>query len=211
MSRFYVGLDLGKEQDPSAVAVVEKVDLIRGYQTPAFGGLLVRHVGRMPLGTPYPQVVEKVRELVGHAELRGRCGLVVDATGVGTPVVDMLQAARLGCDFCAVKITAGEQEVLSRSGYGVEHWNVPKRDLMAGVQVLLERGELRIAKGMRETGSLVRELMDVKGRQRENGRVRVGAEGCGEHDDLVIAVALAVWKGRKVKRTVGPQGGRLFF
>ncbi len=207
---FYIGLDLGKEQDPSAVAVVEKLELIRGYQTPAFGGLLVRHVGRLPLGTPYPKVVEKVRELVGHAELRGRCSLVVDATGVGMPVVDMLERARLGCDLSAVKMTAGEKEVRSGSGPGVEHWNVPKRDLVAGVQVLLERDELRIAKKMPGAAELVRELMEVKGKRRENGRVRLGADGCGEHDDLVIALALAVWKGRRVKQMIGPQGGKLY-
>ena len=31
----------------------------------------------------------------------------------------------------------------------------------------------------------------------------MGAEGCGEHDDLVIALALAVWKGRRTERRNG--------
>jgi hypothetical protein len=35
----------------------------------------------------------------------------------------------------------------------------------------------------------------------------VGAEGTGEHDDLALAVALAVWVGRKGK--VGEEGRRL--
>ena len=29
------------------------------------------------------------------------------------------------------------------------------------------------------------------------GRVRMGAEGCGEHDDPVIALALACWRARR--------------
>ena len=58
-----------------------------------YEGLVLRHVERVPLGTPYPEVVERVRELVTHDELAGRCALAVDATGVGAPVVDMLRAA----------------------------------------------------------------------------------------------------------------------
>jgi len=30
------------------------------------------------------------------------------------------------------------------------------------------------------------------------GRVRVGAEAFGEHDDLVMALALAVWKAKRI-------------
>jgi hypothetical protein len=32
---------------------------------------------------------------------------------------------------------------------------------------------------------------------RVNGRVRLGADGCGEHDDLVIALALACWRAKR--------------
>jgi hypothetical protein len=37
----------------------------------------------------------------------------------------------------------------------------------------------------------------VRKTPRENGRDRVGAERAGEHDDLVIALALACWKARR--------------
>ncbi len=33
--------------------------------------------------------------------------------------------------------------------------------------------------------------------------MRVGAEGCGQHDDLVIALALACWKAQKVTSGYG--------
>jgi hypothetical protein len=38
-----------------------------------------------------------------------------------------------------------------------------------------------------------------------NGRVRLGADGFGEHDDLVIAVALACWRARRRQNVVGTQ------
>ena len=53
------------------------------------------------------------------------------------------------------------------------------------------------------------ELMNVKVGVRKSGRVRVGADGCGEHDDLVIAVALACWSARRM--AAREKGQRLFW
>jgi len=178
---YCVGVDLGQKRDHTAVAVVE-----RGTH------YYVRHLDRMPLGTPYPGVVARVLEMVQDDELRGRCALVVDGTGVGTPVVDLLREARLGCELAAVTITGGERE--SQNG---SVWSVPKRDLIAGVQLVLEQGELRIARELREAGALVRELLDMRMTMADGGRVRLGADGSREHDDLVIALALAVWRGKR--------------
>jgi hypothetical protein len=80
---------------------------------------------------------------------------------------------------------------------------VPKRDLIASVQVALEKGELRIARELPAAGALVEELVDVRKTARESGRDRVGADRAGEHDDLVIALALACWKGRRPVKVNG--------
>jgi hypothetical protein len=185
-------LDLGQRHDPTAIAVVEKMT----------NHVRVRHLERVPLGTPYPGVVERVRGITRHGELAGNCALAVDGTGVGAPVVDMLRAARLGCDIAAVTITGGDRQHQKGSV-----WSVPKRDLLAVVQLMLERGELRIARGLRELGPLMRELSDVRSTAGVGGRVRLGADGCGEHDDLVIALALACWRAKRGQ--VGFGEGRL--
>jgi hypothetical protein len=181
---YSLGLDLGQKRDHAAVAIVARRPGSRYYS--------VSHLERMPLGTTYPRVVERVREMVQDEKLRGQCRLAVDATGVGAPVVDLLRAARLGCDVAAVTITSGERE--SQSG---QAWSVPKRDLIAGVQLLLEQGELRIPRLLRETGALVRELLDVRITMSGGGRVRLGADGFGQHDDLVIALSLACWRAKR--------------
>jgi hypothetical protein len=103
-----------------------------------------------------------------------------------------LKSAGLGCKLAAVTITGGDREAQTAVG-----WSVPKQDLIAGVQVVLERGELRIARELKDAGSLMRELMDMRMERREGGRVKLGANGAGEHDDLVIALALAVWRASK--------------
>ncbi len=199
---FYVGLDLGQRRDYSAIVVVERRELQRAFLEPRFECLQVRHVERVPLGTPYPGVVARVREVVRHGELAGRCQLVVDGTGVGAPVVEMLRSAQPGCEMTAVTITGGSRQHQYYAAGG-EACSVPKQDLIAGVQVLLERGELKIAAKLKMAGALVRELMSVRLTEGSKGRVKMGAEGCGEHDDLVIALGLACWKFKRPKSMQG--------
>lgn len=74
-----------------------------------------------------------------------------------------------------VTVTGGD-----RPDHKGGRWYVPKKDWIARLQSLLEKEELRIAKKLKETGALVRELVDM--------RVRGKSES---HDDLVLAVALA--------------------
>ena len=203
---FYLGLDLGQRVDHTALAVVERLERARPYGEAEYEGLAVRHVERLPLGVPYPKVVSYVKAQVRGPELRQQCKVVVDATGLGAPVVERLRGAGLGCEILAVTITGGEKE--SAAGQGA--WNVPKRDLIAGLQVSLELGEIEMAKGIPELGALVRELMDVRERSSGFRRSRWGAERSGQHDDLVMALALACWNARRVVGKVGFRGGRLF-
>ena len=190
---FFVGLDLGQKQDFSAVAVVERERQRLAFMPPVYACLRVRYLERMPLGTPYTNVVERVRQMMQHPMmLAWGCRLVVDATGVGAAVVDLLRSARLPCGLTAVTITAGEQ-AHSRGGA----WHVPKKDLLAVLQVLLEDKQLKICGKLREATTLVRELTDIRRYERAGGRVGMGAEGSGEHDDLAIAVALACWQARR--------------
>ena len=194
--RFYIGLDLGQRRDYTAIAVVQRLERPRPYGEPEFEALLVRHAERLPLGTRYPAVVERVRGLTHLPELSGRCELVVDATGVGAPVVDLLRAERLGSALAAVTITSGERES-SRQSAGCVEYNVPKKDLVGCLQLAIEKREIRIGNDAPWTTALLEELMDMRKTTRENGRERMGAEGAGQHDDLVMALALACWKGRR--------------
>jgi phage FluMu gp28-like protein len=182
---FYMGLDLGKLRDFTAIAVVER--------EPTTTVLTVRFLERVMLGTPYSRVVKRVADLTRHPDIAG-CHLTVDATGVGMPVVEALRGADLGCRaMTAVTITGGERAGLAAPAAGVgEHWHVPKADLLGGIRVRLESGELRIARQMPESGTLVRELLSMR-----SGRGAEAAADRGGHDDLVLAVALACWQASR--------------
>src|SRR5229473_1377137 len=137
---YFVGLDLGQSLDHSALAVVERADLTLDeidhmtYERLKERRYRVRFLERVALGTPYPNVVERVRAMVRAKPLVGQCTLVMDATGVGAPVVDMLRMAQLGCRIEPVILTGGEW---ASQAEGV--WCVPKQDLVAGLRVIWRR------------------------------------------------------------------------
>lgn len=211
MSEYFAGLDLGQSQDFTALAIIERAQLTGEWDAAAYTyrtetALRLRHLERVPLGTPYPDVVARVRKVMGSPTLSGRRRLAVDATGVGRPVVDLLRGADLGCQLWPVLITGGDTEA---SGQG--YYRVPKRDLIIGLQVMIQRGELQIAGGLSYSAALVREMAEMRVRVSGAGREQYGGWREGEHDDLVLAVALACWGVRRVWKStgVGERTGRL--
>ncbi len=197
MSWFFVGLDLGQSRDFTAIAVAERVEEKGAWDPALFGwpktpALHLRYLERMPLGTPYQEVVERVVALTRSPDLAGRCHLAVDGTGVGRPVVDLLRQARPQCRLMPVIVTAGDLETAS-NGY----YRVPKRDLIIGMEVALQRGGLKIAAGLQYGETLVREMESMEVRVTAAGHEQFGAWRQGAHDDLVFGVALACWCARK--------------
>ena len=122
--------------------------------------------------------------MLERPELKSRVRLAVDATGVGDAVIDQMREA--GLAPVPVIITAGQR---TRRVNGA--WRVPKRILVAGLVTALENGRLRLAKGMAYSEALVRELQAFRVTITSPRHATYG--GAGEHDDLVVAVALAAW------------------
>ncbi len=183
------GLDLGKVQDYSALAVAEQAEANgrRAYH--------VRHLHRWPLGTPYTAdqgrggIVGDVRQMLRQAP--GRAVLVLDATGCGRPVADAFESCRPRATTLApVVITGGHKA--SRSG-GYLH--VPKKELVGAVAVCLESRRLHIAPGLRLAAVLSRELQTFKVKLTAAGNETFATWRERDHDDLVLATALALWYG----------------
>jgi hypothetical protein len=177
---FVIGVDLGQVHDPTAIAIVQRTG----------DRLDVRHLERR-IGEAYPLVVTAIVALASRPELAAPCLVAVDATGVGRPVVDLLRPEldADGIPLCAVTITAGD----TPSGTPLDR-RVPKRDLIGAVQVPLQLGRLRIAAHLADAGTLVNELAGYQVAYTSTGRDTY-ANSAREtpHDDLVLAVALAVW------------------
>jgi hypothetical protein len=197
-AQFFLGLDLGQRQDPSALALVERDEIVLDemdyatYEKRRERRYRMRFLERLWLGMPYPDVVERVRQVVRQRPLVGRCTLVMDATGVGAPVLEMLRLANLGCRIVPVNLTGGGRESQSD---GV--WNVPKRDLIIGLVTMLEKKELALSMRVPSARVLDKELAGMESRVTRSGQLSFGAWREGEHDDLVMAAALACWRARR--------------
>jgi hypothetical protein len=214
VSAFLLGLVLGQAHDFTALAVLEKgwPEDDRAEERAHYA---VRHLERLPLGTPYPGMVARVGERVHALAAReAHLTLVVDQTGVGRPVVDLLRAARLPCRLVPITITAGQAvtQVEEQTGR-TKHvgFHVPKRDLVGTLAVMLQSARLRVAQDLPDAQLLVQELLNFRVTISPSGRDSYGAGDEwreGAHDDLVLAVALAAWHGEHAP--AAPMGALAF-
>jgi hypothetical protein len=195
VDKWIVGVDLGQSTDPTAICALhhrvvplekwtanEKRQIWEQERTENFD---VRHLERLPLGLAYPAQVQHVAILLQRPPLIG-AKLVIDETGVGRAVADIFDAAGLRPN--RVTITAG----LETSQHGSRSWHVPKQHLISGLDARLHLGELKIAAGLSDAGALQDELKDFQRKVSDAGRATYNAR-IGAHDDLVLAVAIALW------------------
>ena len=124
---------------------------------------------------------------MGSRPLRDDATLIVDYTGVGRGVVDQMYYA--GLSPVAVQIHGGDSVTADANGF-----RVPKRELVTAVQIAFTDG-----------------TAGDSGRPARSGRARQGTAELSvklnlrsghdsyeawrekDHDDLVLAAALAVW------------------
>jgi len=210
-SRFLAGLDVGQVADPSALTVMEReMRLQHGQLEPFF---FAGWLERLPLQTPYPAMVRQVRDRLDR--IGDRCTLVIDATGVGRTIVDLFREGWTEVDpvtqerrvlpgkptIIAVTLTAGEA---SRQ----ERWDdihVPKRDVIMSFMVALQQHRFQAAASLADMSTLLKEAQNFQWKVSPAGNDLYGAWREGQHDDLLLAVAIAVWYGQKYAPRTAPE------
>jgi hypothetical protein len=194
--RVIIGVDIGQRVDPTAIAVLEQEDRreLRLKTDGEPGQRLVRHhvvryLARLPLGTPYPEVAERLAQVVaGVQEQTGRRPtLYLDATGVGQPVVDELRRHKVQARLIAVYFTHGDRRLQGENG----SITLGKAWLVSRMQALFQSGRLHLPAGHPEAETLTRELLDYEIRVDQDANDKYGAFRVGTHDDLVTALGLA--------------------
>jgi hypothetical protein len=222
----FLGLDLGQRHDPAAIAILYRTVEPTGAFNHATWEIerelhfRLCHTERLALGTPYIEIVARIRRLLeklsaplpgvhsyaGTAPLRT---LVVDASGVGRPVVELIRkagiagttallGARLGTGsgmhgvartpaasarvtIAPVTITSAGKPRLEASG---EEF-VSRRDLITNLRILLEKRLLKISARIHDRDALLKEFVQLQDRSGS------------KHDDLVMATALACWRATR--------------
>ncbi|HEY7153836.1 MAG TPA: hypothetical protein VH575_07735 [Gemmataceae bacterium] len=193
---YIAGLDLGRPHEFTALAILERTEVpipddprrrIRHYA--------VRHLERLPPATPYAEVFARLTDMFAAEPLRAS-RLVVDYTGVGQPVLDMLRKAKVGAKIIPLFVTAGHRHTSDERG----GWCVPRQELAATLQVLLQSRRLQVAPVLPEAATLARELAAFQLKVAATKKDELDAWRQGTHDDLVLAVAVAAWLGENALR-----------
>jgi hypothetical protein len=203
VQQYLIGCDLGQANDFTALSILEKHLEItttveqKGFEPPNSvthrrNVFHLRHLQRLKLGTGYPDIVNIVATMLkALPPAKQAAALVVDATGVGRPVIDMMQKA--GLRPIAITITGGFDENRVSSA----DWRIPKRNLVSTLAVLLQSGRLKVAPDLTEGETFVTELSNFKVKISAAGHDSYNAWRESVHDDLVLSVALGAWFGER--------------
>ena len=194
-TRITIGLDLGKLRNHTALSVLERTYYRASTEefiqsgTRGFQGeyrYMVIGADRLSLGTPYPRVASWVKSVAKEYEAN-LGSIVVDASGVGTAVMDLLNRAELPVRPTGVVITGTQASPESGGGRtAVGYKTVSRTELLTKLQVAIQEKRFRIdAQRCREWDALRKEL----------SLLRLEGKRAGVQDDLAFALALALWAG----------------
>jgi hypothetical protein len=92
-----------------------------------------------------------------------------------------------------VTITGGHAVTRTEDG----SYHVPKKELVTSLQVVMQSRRLKIARALPDAALLVRELQNFQVKITAAAHETFGVWREGQHDDLVLAVALASWWGER--------------
>jgi hypothetical protein len=205
----FIGLDLGQAKDFSALAIIESVRAVTGGGDKSeITNLNCTHLQRWQLRTSYPAIVADVVKMINglkpYQSPDNKPVLAVDATGCGAPVVDLFKREQINAELRPIQIVGGSNV---SEEFGMTR--VPKRDLVSVVQVGLQNKTLKIAEQLPEAETLIRELQNFTVKITDAANDTYGAWREGTHDDLVLAVALALWTANKPPFRVGDRARQI--
>jgi len=140
-TRYVLAVDVGQAKDYTALVIVESTRTTHEGKWPSDQSREetrhdVVHIERFR-DIPYPKQIERIRERylelqeISRQKRDSDVRVIVDATGVGKPILDALRDAKVRAH--GVLITAGDST--SKSG-GVTR--VPKRELVSTLQIALQ-------------------------------------------------------------------------
>ncbi len=189
MQELRIGIDIGKRHDPSAivVAVAESRENITHYMIP--------FLTRLALDKSYPDQVGEMVSICRSAAKQFRKGggtkspaIMVDVTGVGDAVVDMLDPELKNVGVLhPCRFAGGDQ--LTRNH---RDFRIGKDHFISRLQVLSEAKVIHLPGQLAEAKQLSQEMLDFDIDVDEtSGKATYGAIRPGTHDDMVTALGLA--------------------
>jgi hypothetical protein len=177
-------VDFGLETNHSALIV-----FLMSGDPPARYEL--NYAQRWPLKVPYQVIANHIKALHDYEPIRDyEKHLVVDRSGVGVPVCEMLVAL----DLMPVQVVITSGYEVTRTETGVYH--VAKRVLVTATQMVIQSDRLGTIDhpDIPWAREFIREASTFKLKISQDGNDQYNAEP-GQQDDLVMAGALGLWYG----------------
>lgn len=185
-SKYILGLDLGQQNDYTVLTALEATNHHANN-----GGMLYNLVflKKFRLKESYPSVINTIVDLIDKLFCNKNYVIIVDYTGVGRIVVDLLRESNI--KLIALNITGGHF-VSWKSGTEV---SVPKKDLVSAMQVIFSNYRIKISEHLDHLEDLKKELVSFRPKkQKATGNTKF--EGLsGHHDDIVMSLGIALWYG----------------
>lgn len=202
------GLDLAAVRDHSALVIVERV-LVATSETQATfvkpyddelgwfedrmvpeEHFLVRHLVQWPRGVDPGDVVVDVGHRLDDPFVGRYIKVRYDATGMGVGVRSIISERYRRGLFGAhsptpVTITGGQES---------NGWNVAKVDLVSTLVRVQRERRLHLPRGLEHAEQLRAELLRFQVKVTASGRETYAAQTESVHDDMVLALALAVYR-----------------
>lgn len=182
-----IGVRLGQKHEASAICVVESRLRTPDGQRCRFAHFSSRLIERLPPGTSFPEGAARVGEIVRSLaqKMRLRAEVFIDATGLGTPVVSLLESENVRVS--AVYFNHGDRRI-EENNYEIR---LGKAWLVARLQMLLQTQRLHLPESP-EARVLAKDLLDYQIEIDPAANEKYGAFKVGAQDEMVTALGLAV-------------------
>lgn len=218
----WLGVDLGRRRDYATITVINdrlaEVPIARQPVTKRvlpleIPALLTRFYDVVELGEmsemPYPEVVRRIYAVANHPKVSQPYTLVVDATGVGIAVCDMMRSYPYRMSPVGITITGGHAVTQNEWGY-----NVPKKEIMTNMAVVGEFDRLRVSSRLALAGKFADQVKAIKVQVNSRGSEIFESDDRDGHYDLVMGAALALWYAEHIMpaqvELPQPQKGAVF-
>ena len=205
---YFLGLDIGQMQDFSALTLlarrIEVPDPLAWDSSMAYSMYYPVVMRQFDLGTPYYVIEKEVARIWALPELMvSENWIAVDATGVGSPIVENLRMTH-GLPVQSIIITGGE----TAKQVGDTEYHVGKEHLVTALVDMVQRKRLIIPEGVDAYDVFFNQL-EVFGYKVNKSTGNVSWEAMKEqvHDDVIISVALALWMAERVHPFRIPEAG----
>lgn len=200
---YFLNVDLGDVQDPTAISLLQRKEMFQEHATLPETDARLREARRIvskyecrllerpELGTGYPGIIQRVKVIMQAPDLVGRTALVVDATGVGLPVIQFMRAE--GLAPIPIVLTGGSSININDAAGG---YNVPKQQVISALQIAVQSDRFKMA-SLPLTKVALKEFENFKVKRKQNA-VTFEAWRAKDHDDIVLSLAIGVWYAEKI-------------